>query len=162
MKELDISVAERRVVNAAIKKTQESNVPACAIDLGNKIVYGKKSPLFSQSAACIINALKSLAKIPQDMLLLSKAVIEPIQDLKSNSLKRNNRRLNLNNVLIALAITATTNEMAKAALNQLPKLRGLELHSSVMIGNDDLEILKKLGIHTTMGTFQDTKLLKTI
>lgn len=162
MKELDIKVEDRKVVTAAVKKTQEIGVPVSAIEIGKKVITGKKSSMFSSPAACIINALKYLAKIPDEMLLLSKNVIEPIQDLKYKKLKRNNMRINLSNVLVALAINATTNEMARVALEQLPKLRGCEFHSSVMITNDDLEILKKLGINATMGTFQDTKLLKAI
>lgn len=162
MKELDIKVEDRKVVTAAVKKTQEIGVPVSAIEIGKKVITGKKSSMFSSPAACIINALKHLAKIPDEMLLLSKNVIEPIQDLKYKKLKRNNMRINLSNVLVALAINATTNEMARVALEQLPKLRGCEFHSSVMITNDDLEILKKLGINATMGTFQDTKLLKAI
>ncbi len=162
MKELDIKVEDRKVVTQAVKKTQEIGVPVCAIEIGKKIITGKKSPTFTAAAACIINALKTLAKIPDDIKLLSKNVIEPIQDLKFRQLKRNNKRLNLSNVLVSLAINATTNEMARVAIEQLPKLRGTELHSSVMIGSEDLEILKKLGINATMGTFQDTKLLKAV
>ena len=79
---------------------------------------------------------------------------------KKEQLKKRTQRLHLNDVLIALAITATTNEMAKAALSQLPKLKGAQLHSNVMIDTDDIEIIHKLKIDATMGTYQDTKLLK--
>ena len=162
MQELDISTDDRPVVSAAIERTQKINSPACAIQIGKKIIFGKKSELFSSPAACIINAMKHLAKLPDDLNLLSINVLEPIQELKLKQLRRNNKRLNLNNVLVALAINATTNDMAKLALEQLHKLRGCELHSSVMISSDDLEILKKLGINVTMGTYQDTKLLKVV
>ena len=96
------------------------------------------------------------------MLLLAYSVLEPIQDLKAKHLSRNTTRLNLNDVLIALAISATTSSMAACALEQLPKLASSQLHSSVMIQHDDLEVLKKLKIDVTMGTFQDTKILKNI
>ena len=96
------------------------------------------------------------------MLLLSYNVLEPIQNLKTNHLSRKTSRLHLNDVLIALSISATTSSMAACALKQLHKLAGAQLHSSVMINNDDLEVLKKLKIDVTMGTFQDTKLLNNI
>ena len=83
-----------------------------------------------------------------------------IKIIKKEQLKRRSQRLHLNDVLIALAITATTNEMAKIALSQLPKLVGAQLHSNVMLASDDIEIIHKLKIDATMGTYQDTKLLK--
>jgi uncharacterized protein (UPF0371 family) len=163
MRELNISTDDRKVVNAALNKTEQSNSPSVAIEIKKgTIIYGKKSELFTASAAAVINALKHLAKIPNEMLLLAYSVLEPIQDLKAKHLSRNTTRLNLNDVLIALAISATTSSMAACALEQLPKLAKSQLHSSVMIQNDDLEVLKKLKIDVTMGTFQDTKLLKNI
>ena len=92
-----------------------------------------------------------MAKLPKEMPLLSYSLIEPIQNLKKEQLKKRTQRLHLNDVLIALAITATT---------QLPKLKRAQLHSNVMIDTDDIEIIHKLKIDATMGTYQDTKLLK--
>ena len=160
MNELSITVDDRKVIKASLERTNKVNSPVVAIEIGKHIVYGKKSELFTASAACVINALKYLAKLPKDMPLLSYSVIEPIQNLKTEQLKRRTQRLHLNDVLIALAITATTNEMAKAALSQLPKLARCQMHSSVMIDADDIEIIRKLNIESTMGTYQDTKLLK--
>ena len=160
MNELNVTLEDRKVVKASLERTNKVNAPVVAIEIGKHIVYGKKSELFTASAACVINALKYLAKLPKDMPLLSYSVIEPIQNLKSDQLKRRSQRLHLNDVLIALAITATTNEMAKAALSQLPKLAKCQLHSSVMIDADDIEIIRKLKLESTMGTYQDTKLLK--
>ena len=160
MNELSITTDDRKVVRAALDYTQKVNCPVVAIEVGKHIVHGKKSELFSASAAAVINALKHLAKIPKELPLLSYSVIEPIQNLKKEQLKRRSQRLHLNDVLIALAITATTNEMAKIALSQLPKLVGAQLHSNVMLASDDIEIIHKLKIDATMGTYQDTKLLK--
>ena len=159
MNDLNITVDNRKVVPAAIKRTNEINRPVCALEIGKKIIYGKKSDLFTASAACIINALKYLAKLPKDISLLSKAILDPIQEFKVKSLHRSTKRLYLNDVLIAIAITAQNNDMARVALKQLDKLAGCELHCSVMINNEDLEILKRLKINATMGTYQDTKLL---
>ena len=159
MKELNISVDDRKVVKAAIDRTNEKGTPCVAMEIGKHMVYGKKSELFSAPAAAIINALKYLAKLPKDMPLLSYSVIEPICNYKHELLKRSTR-LHVNDVLIALAITATTNEMAKAALNQVPKLVGMQLHSSVMMAADDIDVLHKLKIDSTQGTYQDSKLLR--
>ncbi len=160
MHELNITVDDRKVVKAATEKTNKDHTAIVAIEIGKHIVFGKKSELFTASAAAIINALKYLAKLPKEMPLLSYSLIEPIQNLKVEQLNRRTQRLHVNDVLIALAITATTNEMAKAALSQLPNLARCQLHSSVMIDADDIEILHKLKIESTMGTYQDTKLLK--
>lgn len=161
MRELNITVDDRKVVKAALNKTEKCNCPCVAIELTNgKIISGKKSELLTASAAAVINALKYYAKIPKEMLLLSYNVLEPIQNLKTKHLSRSSSRLHLNDVLIALSISATTSSMAAWALKQLPKLAKSQLHSSVMINHDDLEVLKKLKIDVTTGTFQDTKLLK--
>ena len=159
MKELNLTVDDRKVVKAALDRTNSKGVPSVAMEIGHKMVYGKKSDLFTAPAAAIINALKTMAKLPKEMPLLSYSVIEPIRYLRHDMLKRS-YRLHVNDVLNALAITATTNEMAKAALSYLPKLRGCQMHSSAMMANDDLDILHKLGIEATMGTYQASKLLK--
>lgn len=159
MKELNISVEDRKVVKAATDKTAEKDVPCVALEIGKHMIYGKKSDLFTAPAACVINALKYLAKLPKEMPLLSPSVIGPIQALKKDMLHRKTQRLHLGDVLIALAITATTNEMAKAALKQLPKLTGCQLHSAVMLASDDLDVLHKIKVDATQGTYQDSKLL---
>ena len=159
MKELNLSVDDRRVLKAATERTNSKGVPSVALEVGKKIVYGKKSDLFTAPAAAIINALKAMAKLPKEMPLLSYTVIEPIRLLRHDMLKRS-YRLHVNDVLNALAITATTNEMAKAALSYLPRLRGAQMHSTAMMANDDFDTLQKLGIEATMGTYQASKLLK--
>ena len=90
-----------------------------------------------------------LARIPDEIPLLSPAVIEPIQDLKVNALGNRNPRLHADEVLIALSICAATNPMAKRALEQLPKLKGLEAHSSVILNSSDADTFKRLGVHMT-------------
>ena len=94
------------------------------------------------------------------MPLLSYAIIEPIQTLKEKQLNKLTKRMYLDEVLITLAITATTNAMAQRALEQLPKLAGAQMHSSVMLHPDDINTLKKLKIDVTTETVQDTKLLQ--
>lgn len=161
MESLNISVDERKCVAAALEKEKECGIPSVALELPNGvIVTGKKSDLFEATSAAIINAIKFLAKIPDDMPLLSFTIIEPIQSLKRNQLRRSTQRLYLDEVLITLAITGSTNAMAQRALEQLPKLSGSQMHSSVMLHPDDISILKRLNIDVTTETNQDTKLLQ--
>lgn len=161
MKSLNISVDDRRCVKPALEKAKKSNKLAVAIELPNgKIITGKKSPLFEATSAALINSLKYYAKISDDLPLLSPTIIEPIQNLKENLLNRRTKRLYLDEVLIALSITATTNAMAQRALEQLPRLAGAQLHSTVMLHPDDINTLKKLKIDVTTEINQDTKLLQ--
>ena len=161
MKELNLSVSNRKSVAAALKKAEEAGKPAVAIELPNGVIItGKKSALFEATSAAIINAVKYLARIPDDMPLLSYTIIEPIQSLKKNQLNKSSQRLYLDEVLIALAITGSTNAMAQKALQQLSRLAGSQLHSTVMLHPDDISLLKKLKIDVTTETAQDTKLLR--
>ena len=160
MNQLGISVADRPVVAAALNKAEETNAPACAIQLETgEIITGKTSPLLGASSALLINVLKNLAGIPDEMYLLSPAVIEPIQELKVNHMGNRNPRLHTDEVLIALSICAATNPMAKLALDQLPKLRDLEAHSSVILASVDSQTFKKLGVHMTNEPRTQTKKL---
>ena len=160
MNQLGISVKDRAVVKAALDKAEETGAPACAIQLENgELITGKTSALLGASSALLINVLKRLAGIPDDMYLLSPAVIEPIQELKINHMGNHNPRLHTDEVLIALSICAATNPMAKQALAQLPKLRDLEAHSSVILASVDSQTFKKLGVHMTNEPQTQTKKL---
>jgi uncharacterized protein (UPF0371 family) len=160
MNQLGISVQDRAVVKAALDKAEASGAPACAIQLENgKLITGKTSELLGASSAMLINVLKDLAGIPDGMDLLSRAVIEPIQELKVKHMGNRNPRLHTDEVLIALSICAATNPMAKLALDQLPKLRDLEAHSSVILASVDSQTFKKLGVHMTNEPHTQTKKL---
>lgn len=160
MKELGISVNDRKCVKAANDKAKEKQVPCVALELNNNyIITGKKSDLFEATAAAIINALKYYAKIPDDITLLSPAIIEPIRELKTKHLTRSSR-LCLDEVLIALAITASTNSMAKKTLEQLSKLSGAQMHSSEMLHKDEISTLKRIKIDVTTEPIQDSMLLQ--
>lgn len=161
MKSLDLTVDYRKSVKACLDKASKTGLSSVAIELTNgKIITGKKSDLLEATSAAIINSLKYYAKITDDMPLLSPSIIEPIQTLKSNFLHKTSYRLNLDEVLIALAITAKTNAMAEKALAQLPKLKWAQMHSSVMLHNDEVSLLKSLNIDVTTETNQDTLLLQ--
>ena len=158
MNQLGISVNDRKTVKAALDKAEETGDPACAMELEDgTVITGKTSPLLGASSALLINVLKRLAGLPDEMYLLSPSVIEPIQELKVNHMGNRNPRLHTDEVLIALSICAATNPMAKLALDQLPKLKGLEAHSSVILASVDSQTFKKLGVHMTNEPRTQTK-----
>lgn len=150
MNQIGVSVNDRKCVNACLKKKDKENVPCMALELNNgKIITGKRSLLFGAPAALLLNSLKALAKIDDSLTLISPNVIEPIQKLKVHDLSNHNPRLHAEEVLIALAIQATTNTLSELALNQLPKLKGCQAHSSIILPDSDMNTFKKLGIDVT-------------
>ena len=160
MNQLGISVKDRHAVGAALGKAEETGAPAAAMELPDgEIVTGKTSDLLGASSAMILNVIKRLADIPDDVLLLSPSIIEPIQKLKTDSMGSVNPRLHVDEVLIALSICAVDNPTAKKALEQLPALRGLEAHSSVMLATVDVQTFKKLGVRMTCEPRSQTKKL---
>lgn len=150
MNQIGVSKDDRKCVNVCKKKQEKENVPCMSLELPNgKIITGKRSSLFGAPAALLLNALKRLAKIDDSLPLLSKNVIEPIQKLKTSDLNNHNPRLHAEEVLIALAIQATTNAISEIALSQLGKLKGCQAHSSIILPESDLNTFKKLGIDVT-------------
>ncbi len=148
MDELNISIDEREVISQAKNQAVIKNTPVIAIMLNNgQIITGKSSKLMSSSASVIINAIKVLANIEDDIHLISPAVIEPMRKIKKEVY--GNSCLNLHDVLTGLSICAATNSMVEKALKQLKKLKGTDAHSTCMISNEDLNILKKLNINIT-------------
>ena len=150
MNQAHITIDKRKVVNAALKRAEETNAPAAALELENgTIITGKTTPLLGASAAMLLNALKALAGLDDDLHLISPTVIEPIQKLKTECLGSKNPRLHTDEVLIALSICAATDENAKLALEQIPKLRGCQAHTSVMLSSVDIKQFKRLDIQLT-------------
>ncbi len=160
MTKAGVSVEDRPVVAAALAKAEETNAPAAAIQLPNgTIVTGKTSPLLGAASAALINALKALAVIPKDMLLIAPLVIEPIQRLKVQHLGNHNPRLHTDETLLALAIEALTSPVVARAMEQLPLLRGCEAHTSVMLSAVDENVFRKLGVNLTCEPVYQTKKL---
>ena len=150
MQKADISTADRSVVAAANKKAEMTGAPAAAIELPDgQIITGKTSSLLGAGAAAILNVLKALAGIDDEVELISPSVIRPVQHLKVDHLGNRNPRLHVDEILIALAISAVGSESAAAALEQLDSLKGLEAHSSVILSSTDQRTFKKLGINIT-------------
>ncbi len=160
MKQANVSIADRAVCEAALKKAEETDAPAAAIELPNgSIVTGKTSSLLGPSSAMLLNALKALAEIPDDVNLISPTVIEPIQRLKTEMMGNHNPRLHTDEVLIALSICAATSDIAKKALEQVKTLNGLEAHSSVILSRVDEQVFRKLGVNMTCEPKYQTKKL---
>ena len=160
MKQLGISEADRPVVQAANQRAESTGGPAVAIQLHDgRIVTGKTTSLLGASAALLLNALKELGGIHHDIHLISPIVIEPIQALKVNHMGNHNPRLHTDEILIALSICAATNPTAALALEQLPKLRGCEAHSSVILSRVDENVFQKLGVNITCEPQYQTKKL---
>lgn len=150
MNQAGITLEDRMVNTVANKLSIELGVPTAAIELDDgTIITGKTSELLGPSAALLLNVLKHFAGVDHDTLIISPAAIEPIQHLKVDFLSSKNPRLHTDEVLIALAISATKDANAKAALEQLPQLKGLDVHTSVMLTDVDKKIFKKLGVHLT-------------
>ena len=122
MSQANITEDVRPCIAEARLRADETG-PAVAIDLGDQIVTGRTTDLLGASSAALLNALKALAKIDDNIPLISPSIIEPIQRLKVNSLGNRNPRLHTDEVLIALAISATTNPLSHLALQQLSKLK---------------------------------------
>ena len=150
MKQAKISTDDRKVTVAAKNRAAELGVPTAAIELADgTIITSKTSDFLGASAALILNALKYLAGIEHDVKLISPEAIEPIQDLKVRFLGGKNPRLHTDEALIALSLAGLTNNDAKNALEQLPKLKGCQVHTSVMLSEVDAKIFKRLGVDLT-------------
>lgn len=160
MKQAHITVNDRTVVDAALKRAEETGAPAAALELPDgSIITGKTSNLLGASAALLLNSLKKLAGIEDEVHIISPSAIEPIQKLKTSYLGSKNPRLHTDEVLIALSISAATNETAQLALDQIPKLRGCQVHTSVMLSEVDVKQFKKLSIQLTSEAKYENKKL---
>ena len=150
MNQANVTEADRPVIAAALDRAEATNGPAAALQLSDgRIITGKTSKLLGASSALLLNALKTLGNIQDGVHLISPIVIEPIQHLKVEHLGNHNPRLHMDEVLIALSISAATNPTAELAMQQLDKLRGSEAHSSVILSSVDVGVFRKLGINLT-------------
>ena len=150
MQQAHVDVSIRPVVAAAAQVAEATGKPAGAIELPDgEVVTGKTTDLMGASSSTLLNALKRLAGIDHEHHLISREAIEPIQAVKVNHLGSVNPRLHSDEILIALAISATTNPLAKRALDQLSALRGCEAHSTVILSPADAGTYSRLGLRLT-------------
>ncbi|MCD4549044.1 MULTISPECIES: DUF1846 domain-containing protein [unclassified Schaalia] len=160
MTSLGIEPTDRPVVLPALRVAEETNGPAAALELADgRIVTGKTSELLGACSAMLLNTLKLLAGIDDEVKLLAPESIEPIQTLKTAHLGSQNPRLHTDEVLIALAVSANGDENARRALEQLAALRGCDVHTSTILGPVDEGIFRSLGIQVTNEPVYATKRL---
>ncbi len=147
MSKAKTTTEDRRVVGPALAIQEQTGEPGSAIELHDgTVITGKTSPLLGCSAAMLLNALKYLAGIPDDHLLLSPESIEPIQTLKTQHLGSHNPRLHTDEVLIALSVSASESDDARRALDELRNLEGCNVHTTTILGTVDEDIFRNLGI----------------
>ena len=150
MQQENISTDNRKVTVAAKERAVKAKTICAAIELPDgTIITSQTSDLLGTSAALILNATKHLAGIDHKVKLIPKEMIEPIQKMKVEFLSGNNPRLHTDEVLVALAMLSKNDENCKKALEQLPKFKGCQVHTTVMLSEVDRKIFKKLGVDLT-------------
>jgi len=160
MKKAQIDPSIRRVVASAHDKAQRTGLPALAIELPDgRLIRGKTTNRMGPAAGVLLNALKVLADIPKKTHLISPTAIQPIQRIKVEHLGAENPRLHADEILIALAISATSDPAAARALGELASLRGCQAHSTVILSATDVNVYKKLGLQLTCDPQYETKRL---
>ena len=142
MNELKIDEYYLDVIKPALDKSKKENLPVIALKINKKIITGKQTELLTPPASVVLNAIKHLSKIPDDINLLSPNVLEPMLKLKRDL--NDGVRLTLPEVLTALSICSTTNPIVEKALSQIPKLNGVDAHATYMVMDGDKRALKKL------------------
>ena len=146
MKKAGVTPQDRAVIAPALEKAEQTGTPSAAMQLRDgRIVTGRTTDLLGASSTLLLNALKVLGGISDDIHLISPTVIEPIQHLKVDHLGNRNPRLHTDEVLIALSISAATDPVAEQAMEQLGRLRGCEVHSSVILS----PVFRRLGVNIT-------------
>ena len=150
MNQAKITPEMRKVVGPCLKRAEELSCPAAAMELEDGvIVTGKGSQLLDASAAALLNSIKYLANIADDIHLISPVILQPILDLKSKTLGNKKVSLNCEEVLIALSISAATNPTAQVAMDKLAMLKGAQAHSVTILPTSDEQTFRKLGIDVT-------------
>ena len=157
-KQAKIDTSYRRPTVAARERAERSGVPCSAIELADgTIITAETGELLGTSAALILNAIKHLAGIDHSVKLIPQHMIEPIQFTKINYLRSRNPRLHTDEVLVALSVLSTHDENCRRALEKLPELDGCQVHSTVMLGEVDHKIFKKLGVGLTCDPVKKVK-----
>ncbi len=160
MNKVGVTTADRPCVAPALAVAERTGAPSTAIELPDgTVITGKTSSLLGSASAALMNALKTLADIPDDVNLISSNVIEPIQKLKVGHMGAHNPRMHIDELLIALSICAVNDPVAARAMAALDLLRGSEAHSTVILSGDDMGVFRKLGIELTCEPVYQTKKL---
>jgi len=172
MEELGVKVTDRKVVEVARRQAEEAEATnkgnagiycGAAIELADaRIITGKNSRLMHAASSLVLNAVKALANIPDEILLLSPHVIKQIAQLKEGVFGEESESLDLEETLIALSISAATSHTAELAMKKLSELKGCEVHMTHIPTPGDEVGLKRLGVNlTTDGRFSSRNLFVT-
>ena len=160
MKRAKLTVNDRRCVVAARERLEKAQKATSAMELEDgTILTGETSPLLGPSAALLLNAIKHLAGIAHNVKLIPQTMIEPIQKLKVDYLHGHNPRLHTDEVLVAISMMGRLDENCRLALEQLPNLKGAQVHSTVMLSEVDRKTWNKLGIGLTCDPVRKIKKL---
>lgn len=151
MNELEIGVEDRKVVVKAEKKKQKCGTSAACMEVGGRYVVGRKTGCLSPVASVMLNTLKVVTKIPDEVDLISNMVLEPMLDMKNQTSNFRESYLKLPEVMMALAVSSATNPMVQSALSALDRLKGAEFHATYLVPDDEMVILSNLGINATCG-----------
>ncbi|MGM9552481.1 MAG: DUF1846 domain-containing protein [Clostridia bacterium] len=137
-------------ISAAMQKERETSGPAGAMVLPDgRVITGKTSSTLGAASALLLNSLKALGGIDDNVELIAEGILKPICDLKTQYLKHKNPRLHTDEVLMALTVSAQTDPLAKKATEQLNNLRGSDAHFSVILSDEDEMLLRRLGINVS-------------
>jgi len=159
MRDLSLAPADRVVVSPAHRAAREAQAQGkgsngffcgAAIELKDgRIVTGKNSPLMHAASSLVLNAVKTLANIPDNLHLLPPIVTQSLSHFKTNVLKGRMTSLDLEESLIALSISATMNPAAERAIENLKDLNGCDVHLTHIPSPGDAAGLRKLGVNMT-------------
>lgn len=150
MSECELEQKDRDVAVVAEQLSKKSETEVAAIKLNDdRIITGKMKDIMSCTSSCILNALKTLAGIVDEKLLISDKILKPILELKSSLLGNKTTVLSVEDVIIALSVCATKDKDAKKALLQLSNLKNCEMHISYMLSQKEEKFLKRLKLHLT-------------
>ncbi|MBO4448501.1 MAG: DUF1846 domain-containing protein [Kiritimatiellae bacterium] len=171
MDNLGLKTEDRIVVEAARRAAEEAHirgkgkaggsiVSGAAIQLDDgRVVTGRNSDEMHAASAMVINAVKVLSGIPLQLPLIAPNVIQSIARMKQDILKVGYTSLNLDEALIGLAVSATTNPAAGMAMEKLNLLRGCEVHMTHMVTPGDEAGLRRLGCRFTSDPYYATNAL---
>lgn len=150
LSQADVYAHNRKCANVANEVAKEKKSPACAIELNDgQLISGKTSSLLRCSSAALLNALKYLAQIPQDIELISPDMLKSILSLKNDYLNTDNPLLDIDEVLLTLSIASSHDINAKKCIEALPLLKNCEIHSTVILSKKDTATLRKLQMNLT-------------
>ena len=158
LNQLGLTAEDRPPVLPARRKSEETDgKPAVAMELPDgRIVTGKTSSLLGACSACLLNALKTLSGIDDDVMLLSPEIIRPLMHLKVEHMGNTNPRLHVNEALIALSVCAVSDPVAARAMEALNDLAGTQAHATVILARVDENSLSKLHINLTCDPHYET------